>query len=50
MLVQGMIDIVILIEGEVGTYTRLVSPRIDAIADEVHDRLVRLVGLPIPQD
>ena len=50
VLVQGMIDVVILIEGEVGTDTRLVSPRVDPIADEVHHRLVRLVGLPIPED
>ena len=47
MLVKGVIDVVILVEGEVGTYTGLVSPRVNPITDKVHDRLVGLVGLPI---
>ena len=49
VLVKGMIDVVILVDGEVGTDTGLVSPRVNPITDEVHHRLVRLVGLPIPQ-
>ena len=44
MLVQRMIDVVILVEGEVGTGSRLVSPRVNAITDKINNRLVCLVG------
>ena len=47
---QGVIDVVILIEGEVGTDSGLVGPRLNPIADEVNHGLVRLVGLPIQED
>jgi hypothetical protein len=50
MLVKGVIDVVILVEGEVGAYTGLVSPRVDSITDKVHDSLVGLVRVPIQQD
>jgi hypothetical protein len=45
VLVKGMIDVVILVEGEVGTDTRLVSPRVNPITDEIHHRLERLCSL-----
>jgi hypothetical protein len=50
MLMQGMINFVVLIEGEVGTDTGLVRSGVNPITDEVHHCFVRLVGLPIPQD
>jgi hypothetical protein len=48
MLAQGVIDVVILVEGEVGTCSRLVNPRINPITDKINNRLVCLVGLLVP--
>ena len=50
MLMQGVIDLVILVEGEVGTNARPVGPGVDPITDEIDDRLIRLISLPVPQD
>jgi hypothetical protein len=50
MLVQGVIDVVVLVEREAGAGTRLVSPGVNSITDKVNYRLIRLVGLSIPQD
>jgi hypothetical protein len=47
MRVQGAIDVVILIKGEVGTHPRPVSPGVNPITQKINNRLERLIGLPI---
>ena len=50
MLMQRMINVVVLINGEVRTDTRLVGPGVNAITDKINHCFVCLVGLLIPKD
>ena len=49
VLVQGMIDVVVLIDGEVGADAGHVGPGVDPVGRQVDHGLVGLVGLPVPQ-
>src|SRR4051794_17009697 len=48
MFMQRVIDIVIFIDGEVGTHTWLLSPGVDPITDKINDRFIGLVPLLAP--
>ncbi len=50
VLVQGMVDLVVLVDGEVRARPRDVRPGLDSVTGQVDDGFVSLVGAPVPQD